>query len=265
MTRFSHLLTTTALALMAASPALAGNRATIVQAGSTLTAQTAQNGGSNGKIDIDQSGARNIVRLVQSDVDLGLDRGNGAATAAFIVQAGHDNGINTLVTATAPNLGQRELAYGQQNLIVQVTQDGEHNAINFDQSGNGHRIDVVQHGGNNEVDMLQMHDGNEQNIIQQGTNGAARFRQTGSYGTAKLNQSGNLNQIASNQSGDFDYADLYQSGSANYAAVNQYADHDEALLNQHGDNGLVVVQQTTANANANLSQVGTGNVIFTTQ
>ena len=265
MTRFSHLLTTTALALMAASPALAGNRATIVQAGSTLTAQTAQNGGSNGKIDIDQSGARNTIRLVQADVDLGLDRGNGAATAAFITQAGHDNGINTSANFTAPQLGQRETAYGQQNLIVQVTQDGEHNTVNFDQSGNGHRIDVVQHGATNQADLFQANDGNQQNVIQQGTNGAARFRQTGNEGTAKLNQSGNLNQIASNQSGDFDYADLYQSGSANYAAVNQYADHDEALLNQHGDNGLVVVQQTTANANANLSQVGTGNVIFTTQ
>ena len=265
MTRTYLALATTALALITSSTVLAGNRATIVQAGSTLTAQTTQNGGSNGKIDIDQSGERNVVRLVQSDVDNGLDRGNGAATGAFITQAGHDNGINTFVTGTAPQLGQRELAYAQQNLIVQVTQDGEHNAINFDQSGNYDSIVVFQHGSTNEVDVLQANSGNFINAVQQGNNGAARFRQTGSYGNAKLNQSGNLNQIASNQSGDFDYADLYQSGSANYAAVNQYADHDETLLNQHGDNGLVVVQQTTANANANLSQVGTGNVIFTTQ
>ena len=248
-----------------ATPALAGNRVTVVQNGSTLIVQTIQDKGSNGLINIDQVGIRNTVRLDQNDVDGGLDRGAGAATAAFITQAGHDNTINTFTTVTTPLLGQRETAYGQGNITVQISQDGDHNAANFDQSGDYQHIIFYQQGHGNETDMAQADSGNNLDATQSGENNAARLKQPGTNGTMKLDQGGSNNQLASVQFGNSDFADLHQSGTGNYAAVNQYSDNDEALLNQHGTNGFVVVQQTTANAMANLSQVGTGNSITSVQ
>lgn len=261
------LLSVSTACLMLAStstPALAGNRATVVQNGSALIVQTTQDKGSNGKIEIDQTGFNNSIKLVQEDVDNGLDRGNGAATAAFVTQAGHDNKINPFATITTPLLGQRN-APGQQNLIVQIVQDGDHDLASFDQRGDGGSLNLFQHGHFNQAELAQYGTGNFVSISQAGENNGVRTTQTGDAGNLSVNQGGTNNQLAAKQFGFQDYADLHQSGTGNYAAINQYADSDEALLNQHGDNGLIVLQQTTANAMANLSQYGTGNSIISVQ
>ena len=258
-------LAAAAIGLFASGSAFAQNKVEITQTGIALVATTTQQNGTNGKIQLTQSGHNNSAVLLQEDVDFGQLRGSGAATAAFIDQVGHDNKINADITPTTPKLGQREEASFQQNLVVQVSQDGYLNNVSYDQRGDGNQLKIVQKLHGNQAAAAQYQNGNYMSVTQQGTDGAVRVRQIGDDGNLTVNQSGAQNQLAALQSGEQDYADLYQSGANNYAAINQYGDHDEALLNQHGDNGFVLLQQNSAGAVADLAQYGGQNTIVSTQ
>ena len=130
------MITTAAITLLTATSAMANNRVDITQSGTGQIATTAQEKGTNGKIEVNQSGQNNKAIIKQRDADIAIDRGSGAATAAFIEQIGHDNQINT----GSPLLGQRDTASGQGNIVVSVSQNGFGHVANYSQTGDYHNI-----------------------------------------------------------------------------------------------------------------------------
>ena len=179
MTRSTFIVTTTALALMASSPALAGKRATIVEAGSTLTAQTAQNGGSNGVIYIDQSGARNVVRQ--------------------------------LLPAVHP--GQNNTVAGGVVNKVDLRQSGFSNGIDYSQSGQGHDIHFVQGGNDQSARITQSGNFDGVNATQSGALDFFTIEQTGNLDFASVTQTGHDTTFFAIQQGNGAVALVTQGGT----------------------------------------------------
>ena len=243
--RISMILTTTAIALIAATSVLANDVTSITQSGTSQTVTTDQSFGLNGSISIGQTGYNNAMLITQQDADT-IDRGAGNyANTASITQAGHDNTINTtaplFLTATGQN---NNYANGTLTNSTLVNQKGDHNRLVYEQTGDGHALQIDQKGSGNSAEIGQEGNFND---------------------TATLAQSGTNNTFEALQTAFGDQITSTQSGTTNLTSISQRASSQFAGTTQSGADNQLLIGQYSVGASANVIQSGVGNHISVVQ
>jgi hypothetical protein len=227
---------------LAATPALATNKADITQSGTGHVLDVEQQGGSAGSATIKQAGLNNQIFLTQSDNGSQQDKKN----IATIDQKGTDNKINTgsgdLVDAT---LGQTHTAADRGPNVVGIKQNGLRNTIMFQQTDYENNMNIMQ--GLSQSRAAADHDD------------LVVARQTGVIDDAEITQTGNYNSSFSDQSGNLSKVTIIQSGIGNRQTVSQTASQETFKIIQGGTDNNSVVTQFDNNNFADVTQGGTAN------
>jgi hypothetical protein len=270
-----------AIALIAAAPALAqDNTSAVNQTGNGLSATVTQTG-SQGTSQVDQTGATDIAKVTQSgDTNSAtVDQDTTGATAEIDQNAGGHNAATVNQTNGVQNPNQAPGVGGQNALVQQgsnanadtyytatVNQDGQAQAfvrqgLRYPSSTNS-TVTVDQSAG-----ALPPGDYNYAYVNQDANGSSVGVSQTGTSNWAKADQgqvpvggSGNSTAIDENTT-----ASLTQSGDNNYAETGQNGSNNGTIVNQIGNNNIARSVQSGDTLTSSIAQTGDGNTAYADQ